>query len=116
MIKLASRGRLIFVKDTTHMVELVLRKHICKEKVEKLSPGSRSMLTKLIHKDEDVEFYSCMLYIFSGGCIYSPELHGQSLGNNARIFLCQLMDRTVQAHTKKSLQRSKSLRKSLFTD
>ena len=31
------------------------------------------------------------------GCIYSPELHGQALGSNVRIFLCKLMDRTVQA-------------------
>ena len=45
-MKLASHGGLIFVKYTTYMVfhvmELVVRKHFCKEKVQILSPGSRS--------------------------------------------------------------------------
>ena len=77
--KLASRGGLLFVKDTTYMVfhamELVVRKHFCKERVEKLLPGSRSMLIQLVCEDEDVSFYSCMLFAEVEESVASILLH-----------------------------------------
>ena len=121
-MKLASRGGLIFVKDTTYMVfhamELVVRKHFCKEKVEKLSPGSRSMLTALIHKDEDVEFYSCMLFSVVDEGVASILLNSMiKLWVTMRGFsFAGSWIELYKQHTKKSLQRSKGLRKTLFTD
>jgi hypothetical protein len=92
--KLASRGGLLFVKDTTYMymafyaMELVVRKQFCKEQVEQLLPGSRSMLIQLVHEDKDVAFYCCMLFAeVEECCICSAALNHQALGDNARICL-----------------------------
>ena len=78
-MKLASCGGLLFVKDTTYMVfhamELVVRKHFCKDRVEKLTPGRRSMLIEHRHQDEDVEYYSLILFATVHDCITSILLH-----------------------------------------
>ena len=58
-----------------HAMELVVRKHFCKERVEKLSPDSKSMLIEHILEDEDVEFYSLMLFATVNDSIASVLLN-----------------------------------------
>lgn len=121
-VKLANRGGLVFVKDTTYMVfyamELVVRKHFCKERVEKLAPGSRALLTKDIHEDDDVKFYTSMLFATVEDCIASLLLQSIiKLWVTMRGFsFASSWIELYKQNTKKSLQRSKGLRKTLFTD
>ena len=121
-MKLVSRGGLLFVKDTTYMVfhamELVVRKHFCKELVAKLSPGSTSMLIELVRNDENVQFYSCMLFAEVEEGVASILLHSIiKLWVTMRGFsFASSWIELYKQNAKKSLQRSKGLRKTLFTD
>ena len=81
LMKLANHSGLLFVKYTTYMaMELVVKKHFCKKRVEKLTPESRFMLIEHICEDEDVEFYSSILFATVGDCITSILLHSISFG------------------------------------
>ena len=120
--KLACRGGLLFVKDTTyrvfHAMELVVRKQFCKEQVKQLQPGSRSMLIQLVHHDEDVAFYCCMLFAEVEESVASALLHSIiKLWVTMRGFaFASSWIELYKQNSQKSLQRSKGLRKTLFTD
>ena len=119
-MKLASRGGLHFVKDNTYMVfhamEMVLRTYLCKDQVEKLTPGSRLMLVQLVRDDEDVTFYSCMLFAEVEEHVASTLLHCIiKLYVTMRGFaFASSWIELYKQNAKKSLQRSKGLRKTLI--
>lgn len=99
-MKLASPGALHFVNDNMYMVfhamEMVVRTYFCKKQVEKLQPGSRSMLVQLVLDDENVAFYSCMLFAEVVERVASTLLHSIiKLYITMRGFTFKLLDRII---------------------
>ena len=120
--KLTSRGGLIFIKDATciafHAMEVVVRQYFCKEKVDKLSPGGRDLLIQAIKENDDVAFYWCMVFADVEDSVATTLLHSIiKLWVTMRGFaFASSWIELYKQNAKKSLQRSKGLRKTLFTD
>ena len=63
-IKLASRGGLLHVKDSTyrvfHSMELVVRQFFRREGIEMLPTNPKHHIIESVKQDEDVGFYWCL--------------------------------------------------------
>ena len=118
--KLASRGGLLTVKDTTYLVfhamELVVRQFFRKSRINRLTPGAVDVIIEEIKQNEDVAFYWCMAAADMDERLATTLLHGiVKLWVTIRGFsFSSAWVELYKQESKKSLQRSKGLRKALF--
>jgi len=118
--KLTSRGGLLHVKDSTYLVfhamELVVRQFFRKNRINQLTSGAVGDVVETVKQNEDVAFYWCIASVNMDETLATGLLDGIiKLWVTIRGFsFTSAWVELYKQQSKKSLQRSKGLRKALF--
>ena len=100
-----------------HAVEQVVRQYFQKDQAKRISKGFKEELCTRIMEDDDVQFYWCMVAVDMDenmGTTLLQMVINQWVTIRGFSFAGAWVELYKQS-TKKTLQRSKGLRKALFT-